>query len=1028
VIVPAGRDVTLSKESLHLGTGTLKLGPYIVRAEPITQLEKIEVLDTSAKAEPFANTSNIDLPRTVDDVQPYYMWNSSQIENSGAMDLQDFFQRMVPMDTNRESLSQVPTGAGNLSNISLGGLSGNSQTTSGTQNTLILVDGLPLPNINYLSSTYEPDLNGIPLAAIDHVEVLPASASAIYGASAAGGVVNVVLKHDYTGVELSYSFNNTFSGSAPENTVSLTAGVSLEGGKTNLLVTASYDSVQALTTAQRSQIWGPYEARFFAAYPGGELAYAGVTNAAGAFTSSSAGYLSTPIITSANGTPLFAGSTATTVQVPAGYTGGSGLAPLQANIGNFNLAHPNNANQVGIHGLDFPLTQSPIEKAISVLLRRNMTPWLEVYADLLTSSNSFTSPVDYFSFGSVTVAANAPGNPFGQAVKVSGTEQSNLLPYSTDTVSQDLSFGAKLSLPHDWKAEINYTWGQSELGPHLSALTDTTALGPAMNSGAINLIADLSRYPINASAYSEYVYYPGNSSVNDVQAKAAGPLFRLWSGSPTLAVGIEHRKAGNGSTPEYISEPANGTVPGVTTGSLLWEEIYYPGASVSDDSAYAELNVPLVSKANRVWGVTQLDLQAAGRYDSLEEFTTSPTDTVIENELNSGTVTSPDFTGTTTPEPFTPNTTRYHSTNGTFGFKYKPVDDVFFRWSYSTSLVPPTYSQLLAPISGGTQVQPTGAYPGVPTTSPWAYRSIADPLLNATYDVPVEAGGNPHLQPETSHGIDWGVVFEPTFLKGLRVSVDYTKVTKYNDIITPSVASLLAYSAEFPGRVTRGTPNAGQSIGPVVLINDTYINAPETFTASYNIEVDYSFKLASLGGFKLSGVATSWQHYSIQSVIGGAFVEQLGNPDAIPVSGGLGQGAALAKFKGNLGLDWNKGPFSAGWLVRYVGPYTDGSYYGSANGVPSPDFYGTLSNNGWVSGQIYHDVYVGYKLGKAVGGAAWWKRALANSKIQVGVINLFNHIPPYDGSPLGSDGVPLLMSAYGDLRLAEYRVSIKKSW
>ncbi len=273
------------------------------------------------------------------------------------------------------------------------------------------------------------------------------------------------------------------------------------------------------------------------------------------------------------------------------------------------------------------------------------------------------------------------------------------------------------------------------------------------------------------------------------------------------------------------------------------------------------------------------------------------------------------------------------------------------------------------------------------------------------------------LQPETSHGIDWGIVFEPTFVKGLRASLDYTRVTKYNDIVIPATATLIADAAQFPGRVSRGTPNAGQSVGPIVLLNDTYINAPVTITASYDMEVDYTLRTASAGTFKLSGLATSWQHYQIQSVLGGAFVEQLANPNLTA----FGAGASLAKFKGNLALDWTRGPFSAGWLVRYTGPYTDGS----ANGTNGSASFGTGTYNGWVSGQIYHDVYAGYSFGPAIAGGTWWTRALADTKVRLGVKNVLDHYPPYDGY---GGWLPFDYSAYGDIQGANYYFSVTKSW
>jgi hypothetical protein len=130
----------------------------------------------------------------------------------------------------------------------------------------------------------------------------------------------------------------------------------------------------------------------------------------------------------------------------------------------------------------------------------------------------------------------------------------------------------------------------------------------------------------------------------------------------------------------------------------------------------------------------------------------------------------------------------------------------------------------------------------------------------------------------------------------------------------------------------------------------------------------------------------------------------------------------LAKFKGNLSLSWSRGPFIAGWAAQYVGPYVWGNYYG----VGGPGQYYVGTTGGWISGQIYHDVYVGYRVGKAARTDAWWNRALANTTVKVGINNLFDHMPPYDGA--SSPGFPLLYSPYGDIRLATYILSVKKSW
>ncbi len=927
----------------------------VVSAKDVETLSAFSV--TSDRLKPFI-TNNVDLPRTIDDVQPYYVWFSNKIESSGATDVQDFFKKMVPMDANRQSTQQQPNGQ-SFSNISLGGFDGGSGLNT-AQNTLVLVDGLPLPNTSYSTRTYGPNLSSIPVGAIDHIEVMPASGSAIYGASAVGGVVNIVMKHEYNGAELSLTYDNTFSSDAPKRSTNLSYGRTLEGGKTKLLLTANYSTEKPLLVQDRfKQIIGPYQARYGGNYIGGLMTQIGLATATGAITAPSAVYLNQPIIASVSGAPLFAGNPASVVQVPAGYQSfqANGIAPLQANLGKFDLSLPNTNTTVGSGGLREPLTQGYANKALSLGLRRQMTDWVELYAQAGTQTNYSPEFTSYAQFSSVVVPANAPGNPFGQAVKVSGVQQN--VPGAPgilyNTITQGASTGARFTLPHEWKADLNYTWGLTSVGVYNLGSLDSVSIAAAANNGSLNLITDVSRYPFNELGYTGFFTSSQRTSANTALLKAVGPLMKLWAGAPTLAVGIEHQKNGGKGGYQFLSNPAAATVVGVAPTATLTQYAYWPGGSTTDNSGYGELSVPLVRKANQIPLVKQFDVQLAGRYDDYVQQMTSPVQAITVHQVGGGTTYNPTLL-TGALQPFTLGKGTRQKTNETAGFKYKPVDSVFFRWSYSTAFIPPVYSQVVTPISTGTITQTTGAYPGVPTTAPWAYSSITDTLLgNAVYTVPTKSGGNPDLKPETSKSMNWGVVFEPTFMRGLRVSLDYVKVTKHDAIITPTAATLIPFADQFPGRVTRGTPNAGQTVGPIVLLDITNINAPEIITSSYNLKLDYTLRTTALGRFDFSTIASSWQHYKTQSTIGGAIVEQLNNPNTTVVNSS--QSLGLAKFKGTAGVDWSKGPFTAGWTTRYVSPYTLGSRFGIGGTFPTQ---GTV--NGWVSSQIYHDVYVGVKL------------------------------------------------------------------
>jgi outer membrane receptor protein involved in Fe transport len=1023
VVVSPNHSLTLSPQEMPIvfKDGEVQMMEEVIvsaKKEAVEVMEKYLVTDT--RQQPFTGTNNIDIPRSVNDVQPYYMWDASKIETSGATDIQSFFQRMVPMDTSKISPIQSTGGVYMGSNISLGGLSGNNFSSTGTQNTLILVDGRPIANFyGTFGVAGQGDLNGIPLSSIDHIEVLPASSGAIYGAASAGGVVNVVLKQNYSGGEIRMTYDSPADVHAPTKSVSLSLGMNLEGGRTNIMLTAAYQTANQLTYQTRVQTFAAYTNRYYSLYPnGGQLRYLGVLNASGvvASTNSAVG-LPQPVIFSANGSPLFAGNSAIAVQVPAGYSPGSGLAPLQANIGIYNLAHPNDA---GPYGLQYLLTKAPKEKSIQIFARRKMTGWLEAYLQLGTASDIDFNPALGQSTATilVTVPATAPGNPFGQAVRVTGHTKSNFPPpYYTNAVEPTLSAGARISLPDGWKADIDYSWSGS-FNANEEGVADSNGIQAAVTAGQVNVITDTSLHPVDLSPYHYIIATHEHAATDTLQVKAAGPLMKLWAGAPTVAVGLEHRLAGSNNGIWYTQYFSNLAVTGLPATGTLAQSISIPGTSESDNSGYAELTMPLVSGANGIPGVRQLDLQAAGRYDRLKEYATSPADEFIILRNDGSILNSPALLNGG-PEPYTLAVTSYHSSNGTIGFRYKPVDDLLFRWSFSTSFVPPTFSQLRVPISTGTITQTTGAYPGVPTSSPWPYSSITDPALNATYTVPVISGGHPGLLPETSHNIDWGVVLEPKFLKGLRVSLDYTKVTKYNNIVNPSAALIIANAGLYPGRVTRGTPNAGQTVGPVVLIDSTAINAPMTVTSSYNIQLDYTLRTATAGTWSLSGTANSWQHYVVQSTVGGAFVEQLGNPYVSGTTPANGTGAALAKFKGNIGLDWTKGPLSIDWLARYVGPYTNGAQFGIGGGNP---VQGTI--NGWVSGQIYHDVSVGYRFETAGKAATLWQKALSGTSVRLGIKDVFNALPPYDEGGVGY----LWASYYGDLYLRDWYLTVKKQF
>jgi len=426
---------------------------------------------------------------------------------------------------------------------------------------------------------------------------------------------------------LSATYDNTFDSDAPKRSVSLAVGKTLEGGKTKLMLTASYSTEKPLTLQDRmKQIVGPYSARYFGNYPGGEMAYSALP------PPRVPSRPRVPCISTNRSSPAprasrFSRGRCDGGPVPAGYQNfqTNGLGPLQANLGNFDLSFPNTNSVTGIGGLRQPLTQGYANKALGLSLRRQMTDWLELYTQVGTQTNYSPQFDSYSYFSSVVVPATAPGNPFGQAVKVSGVQSGLSGPGITyNTVTQSASAGARFTLPHEWKAELNYTWGLTAVGVLHVWRMDTTALAAAANNGSLNLITDVSRYPYNAASYLSPTVSSQRTSANTLLLKAVGPLMKLWAGAPSLAVGVEHKKTGGKGGYQDLSNPKSATFSGVAPTATITQIAYWPGGSATDNSAYAELTMPLVRKANGIPGVKQLDFQVAARYDDLQQSMTSP--------------------------------------------------------------------------------------------------------------------------------------------------------------------------------------------------------------------------------------------------------------------------------------------------------------------------------------------------------------------------------------------------------------------
>lgn len=188
-----------------------------------------------------ANRSqNVDIKRTQDDTQPYIVLSSEDIESSQATDVTDFLRKRLPMSTSAmtrpisdNTLSRFPEIS---PQIDLRGL--------GSNQTLILIDGRRAPRALKGGANFtQADIGNIPLSSIERIEILPSTAGAIYGGNAVGGVINIIRKRDYSGIDATVGYDGTFRGGGELFRAELNGGFALEGGRTRVSLAGDRKSV-----------------------------------------------------------------------------------------------------------------------------------------------------------------------------------------------------------------------------------------------------------------------------------------------------------------------------------------------------------------------------------------------------------------------------------------------------------------------------------------------------------------------------------------------------------------------------------------------------------------------------------------------------------------------------------------------------------------------------------------------------------------------------------------------------------------
>ncbi|MBL9207294.1 MAG: TonB-dependent receptor, partial [Opitutaceae bacterium] len=461
---PAGDRAAAGTSGVQIEDGTVRLGTFEVMGSKLL---------------------NMDIPRSRDDSQPYVIFDRETISASGTTNLEEFLKLRLTMNSAKSSSSQLSSNTtGNASLVNLRGL--------GVNQTLILIDGHRTANRSSLGSPLQADLNGIPLGAIERIEVLPTTASAIYGGAATGGVVNVILRRDYAGMEVRLTFNNTFSSDSAQRQAEFSGGLTVEGGKTNLLFAGSYSDANALRVSDRDFLT--------------EHSLQMVNNAGGNFQTLNSGVnpplgLTTNIRSSTganlvlkNGTPLNSPITF----VPPGYAGSAtdGGAAFVPNAGKYNLLPSRDASSNGGRSA---YGNVPVVKSFMLTARRQFAPWLQVFVDAFASDNDGRLPINS-GFVATTIQPAALNNPFQQPIVVRVPVVGNDSVNRVDIESRRLLGGFLVDLPRGWKAEADYSWSRNRDESYAAPALNTTATADVAG-GSVDVLRDVNAFPVDWGRY-----------------------------------------------------------------------------------------------------------------------------------------------------------------------------------------------------------------------------------------------------------------------------------------------------------------------------------------------------------------------------------------------------------------------------------------------------------------------------------------------------------------------------------------------
>jgi outer membrane receptor protein involved in Fe transport len=872
---------------------------------------------------------------------PVITIDRAAIERSGKLTLGDLVQDL-PVVTGPYTNPRVNNGGGTgASTVSLRGL--------GSQRTLILVNGH-----RYLYG----DVNAIPSAAVERIEVLTDGASSVYGSDAVAGVVNFILRSSYQGAEFSADYGISDRDDGERKGYHFVFGQTTDNG--SVLAGVDYNKFDSVLASNR-------EFSKNAIYY-----YYGTAHISGGSNRTPTGRVDLP----PELRPQFGCRFVTLKSL------GQISNPPQLDDFRCYDDATDNYNYQG-HG---NLELTPQERSSAFVMGNyKLTDHVEAYVEYFhnkTQSAFQIAPLPIDTGASrLVISAQSYYNPFGidfskdsrdfrtRAVG-NGNRVGN---FSTQNDQATAGFkGTFADTSWQWNAYFNY--GHTSQLNHTSGFVDVSKLSPGLGpsykdangqivcgtdpaAGGTGPIEGCTPYdlfditdPLTVAALNKS---PGNTFTNvvykerSVVAEANGGVLDLPAGATQLAIGVSYRKQFGQTIPDASQYPDEAGICDIGTGCVA---PIHGGFDVKE--AYAELLIPVLKDLPFA---SALNLTVGDRYSRYSNFG--------------------------------------NTNNAKFAIEYRPLDDLLLRGTVSEVFRAPTITDLYQgnlQAGGALGLDPcfgligtNAACVGVPGDGSFQQDEDHGKVntVGATTAGAITAGSP--IGPEHGKSFDWGFVYDPHWLPGLSISADLWRIYLINDIgLVPAQSVLdqcyLANGGPYCHLIHRYP--GGSSQGHIQYVVQPAGNLGRLDAKGVDMSARYRLAATALGNFALSFQATYLDRFADDPAPGlpGDITQEYAGHYTTFVS--AISGANFSRWKALATLNWNSGPWSAGWTLRYIGKFTVG--------YAKPDYYASACAGSYPPGcelkygaSVYQNLTAGYNVESL------------NTRVDIGIDNLSDKQP-----------------------------------